>query len=357
MTNRRLLFYTHGLVGGGAERVWALVASGLHRRGWDVTFGVDFEDGANEGFLPPDMKRVVFGRGHARAVATIARFLRSENPSVAFAAVGASNLKLMLARLRSGWRGAAVLSAHGRFEAEPRFLGRLTYRATPLTSRWAARTLTVSDDLRAYLIKRFRARPDRVITIHNAIHLPPAGHVPSAAELAARPNIVLAVGRMVPEKGFSTLIEALALTKSNARLVLLGDGPQRPALEADAERLGIRDRIEFRGYVPEPWPAYREARMLALPSWTEAFGNVLVEALGHGLPVVATRCGGPEEVLDNGRFGRLVPPRDAAALAAAIDETLNDPGDPLPRRARAETFSIDCALDKFEALIAEIAPE
>lgn len=356
MTNRRLLFYTHGLVGGGAERVWVLVAAGLMRRGWDVTFGVDFQDGANEGFLPPEMKRVVFGRGHAGAVSAIARYLKAENPAAAFAAVGASNLKLMLARLRSGWRGAAVLSAHGRFDAEPRFLGRLTYRATPLTSRWAARTVTVSDDLRAYLIKTFRARPDRVTTIHNAIHLPPADHVPSAAALAARPDIVLAVGRMVPEKGFSTLIEAMALVKPSARLVLLGDGPDRQMLEARAAQLGLRDRIDFRGYVSEPWPAYREARMLALPSWTEAFGNVLVEALGHGLPVVATRCGGPEEVLRGGKDGRLVPPRDAAALAAAIDDTLSDPGDPAPRRRRAEDFSIDRALDKFEALIAEIAP-
>lgn len=356
MTNRRLLFYTHGLVGGGAERVWALVATGLHKRGWDVTFGVDFEDGANESFLPPDMKRVIFGRGHARAISQIARFLRREDPAVAFAAVGASNLKLMLARLRARWRGAAVLSAHGRFDAEPRFLGRLNYRVTPLTSRWAARTLTVSDDLRTYLIKTFRARPDRVTTIHNAIHLPPADHVPSAAALAARDDLVLAVGRMVPEKGFSTLIDALALTRPSTRLLLLGDGPQRPALEAQAAELGVRDRIEFRGYVPEPWPAYREAKMLALPSWTEAFGNVLVEALGHGLPVVATRCGGPEEVLADGRHGRLVPPRDAAVLAAAIDETLQNTGDPAPRRARAEEFSIDRALDKFEALIAEVAP-
>lgn len=357
MPNRRLLFYTHGLVGGGAERVWALVASGLLKRGWDVTFGVDFEDGANAGFLPADMKRVVFGRKHTAAIAEIARFLKAENPAVAFSAVGASNLKLMLARMRAGWRGAAVLSAHGRFDAEPRFLGRLTYRATPLTSRWAARTLTVSDDLRTYLVKRFRARPDRVTTIHNAIHLPPADHVPSTAELAARPDIVLAVGRMVPEKGFSTLIDALALTKPSTRLVILGDGPERAALEAQASALGIRDRIDFRGYLPEPWPAYREAKMLALPSWTEAFGNVLVEALGHGLPVVATRCGGPEEVLADGAHGMLVPPRDAKALAAAIDATLANPGDPAPRRARAEDFSIDRALDKFEALIAEIAPE
>lgn len=355
MTNRRLLFYTHGLVGGGAERVWALVASGLHKRGWDVTFGVDFDDDANEGFLPPDMKRVVFGRGHGRAIAQIARYLKAENPVAAFSAVGASNLKLLLARLRSGWRGAAIVSAHGRFDAEPRFLGRLTYRATPLTSRWAARTLTVSDDLRHYLIQRFHARADRVTTIHNAIHLPPPDHVPTASELAARPDIVLAVGRMVPEKDFATLLSALALTRPATRLILLGDGPERGALEAQATQLGIRDRVDFRGYLPEPWPAYREARMLALSSWTEAFGNVLVEALGHGLPVVATRCGGPDEVLDGGRHGRLVPPRDPVALAAAIDATLASPGDPARHRARAEDFAIDRALDRFEALIAEVS--
>jgi glycosyltransferase involved in cell wall biosynthesis len=354
MPNGRLLFYTHGLVGGGAERVWALLAAGLYARGWDVTFGVDFEAKENAGLLPKDMKRVLFGQGHGRAVRSIARFLKAERPIAAFGAVGASNLKLLLAKLLARWRGAAVLSVHGRYDAEPRFLGRFTYASTPFTSRLAARTVVVSDDLRAYLIKRFRARPDRVTTIHNAIHLPPAAHVPSVAELAVRPDIVLAVGRLVPEKGFDTLLEAIARAVRRPRLVVLGDGPERQALEQRATSLGLADRVEFRGYLNEPWPVFREAKMLALSSHTEAFGNVLVEAMGHGLPVVATRCGGPEEVLAEGRYGRLVPVGDVAAMAQAIDDTLADPGDPAERRARAEEFSLDIALDRFEALIAEV---
>lgn len=355
MPNKRLLFYTHGLVGGGAERVWALVAAGLQARGWDVTFGVDFEAGANDALLPPDIKRVVFGRGHGKAVRAIAAYLRRDKPVAAFSAVGASNLKLLLAKTLARWKGAAVLSAHGRYDAEPRFLGRLNYASTIVTSRLAARTIVVSDDLRAYLIRRFRARPDRVTTIHNAIHLPPADNVPSAAALAARPDIVLAVGRLVPEKDFATLLAAVAQATRQPRLVVLGDGPERGALEALAQSLGIAERVDFRGYLNEPWPAYGEAKMLALSSRTEAFGNVLVEALGHGLPVVATRCGGPEEVLRDGLDGRLVPVGDVAALAKAIDATLAEPGDPLPRRTRAETFSLDRALDQFETLIAEVA--
>ncbi len=355
MPNGRLLFYTHGLVGGGAERVWALLASGLHARGWDVTFGVDFEARENAGLLPGDMKRVLFGQGHGRAVRAIARFLKAERPIAAFGAVGGSNLKLLLAKLLARWRGAAVLSVHGRYDAEPRrFLGRFTYASTPVTSRLAARTVVVSDDLRNYLIQRFRARPDRLTTIHNAIHLPPAEHVPSAQALAARPDVVLAMGRLVPEKGFDTLLQAVALSKRRPRLVILGEGPERDALRQQAHALGIADRVELRGYLNEPWPVFGEAKMLALASHTEAFGNVLVEAMGHGLPVVATRCGGPEEVLGEGRFGRLVPIGDAKAMAAAIDDTLADPGDPARQRAHAEEFSLDIALDRFEALIAEV---
>lgn len=334
--------------------MWALLAAGLHARGWDVTFGVDFDARENAGLLPHDMKRVKFGQGHGRAVRAIARFLRSERPVAAFGAVGASNLKLLLAKVLARWRGAAVLSVHGRYAAEPKFLGRFTYASTPVTSRLAARTVVVSDDLKAYLIKRFKARPDRVTTIHNAIHLPPPAHVPTAENLAQRPDIVLAVGRLVPEKGFDTLLRAVARAARKPRLVILGDGPERQALEQLASSLGIADRVEFRGYLNEPWPVFREAKMLALSSHTEAFGNVLVEALGHGLPVVATRCGGPEEVLGEGRFGRLVPIGDEGALADAIDATLAEPGDPAERRARAEEFSLDIALDRFEALIEEV---
>lgn len=354
MPNDRLLFYAPALVGGGAERVWALVAAGLAARGWKVSFGVDFEAEANSGLLPPSMTRVVFGKGHCESVRSLARFLKAEQPAAVFSSVGASNLKLLLAKMWSRWKGAAVLSVHGRYQAESRFLGRFTYASTIFTSRLAARTIAVSEDLRRYLIGRFKARADKVITIHNAIYLPPADAVPAASELAARPDIVLAVGRLVPEKDYPTLFRAIAKAQRKPHLVVLGEGPERARLENLATELGIADRVALRGYITEPWSAYREAKLLALPSLTEAFGNVVVEALGHGLPVVATKCGGPEEILDRPGLGGLVPVGDATVMAAAIDTVLADPGDPAPRRTRAEDFSIDRALDRFEALLGDL---
>lgn len=355
MLKRRLLFYTHGLVGGGGERIWAAVASGLAARGYKVAFAVDFVATENEHLIAPEVRRFTLGQGHGAAVRALAKVLRSEQPDVAFAAIGASNVKLLAAKALSGWGGATVMSAHGRFDAEPRFLGRATYAATAVTSRLSARTVVVSDDLRRYLIERFHADADRVVTIHNGIILPPRDAVPSASALAARENVVLGVGRLVREKGFDTLIRAVAKSKLAKRLVLLGEGAERPALEALVATLGLSDRVELRGYVQELSPIYAGAKMLALASRSEAFGNVIVEALGHGLPVVATECGGPREILEGGRFGRLVPIDDANALASAIDATLADPGEPQAHRARAEAFSIDRALDRFEKLIDDVS--
>jgi glycosyltransferase involved in cell wall biosynthesis len=357
MPKRRLLFYTHGLVGGGGERVWALIASGLSRRGHEVAFVVDFTARENEHLIAPEIRQFVLGPNHGAATAALAKVLRQEQPQVAFSAIGASNLKLLAAKAMSWWRGAAVLSAHGRFDAEPRSFGRMNYAATAVTSRLSSRTIAVSDDLRRYLIERFHARPDRVVTIHNGIAMPARITLPDTRALAARENVVLGIGRLVPEKGFDVLIEAVAKSKSERRLIVLGEGPERARLEQLVVQRGLSDRVELRGYVNEPWPVFADAKMLALASRSEAFGNVIVEALAHGLPVVATRCGGPQEILEDGRFGRLVPVDDADAMARAIDETLGDPGDPSQHRARAEDFSLDRALDRFEILIEDILAE
>lgn len=350
----RLLFYTHALVGGGAERVWALAAAGLHARGYDVAFAVDFDAPENRHLLPDSMPYHVLSRSHLGSIRMLANLLKDTQPQVAFSAIGASNAKLLAAKILARWRGSSVLSIHGRFAAESRLLGRATYLATPLTSRLSARTIAVSEDLRRYLVAKLWADARRTVTIHNGIAMPPADLVPTAHDLAARPDIVLAVGRLVPEKGFTTLVRAMAQVRHSARLIILGEGPERQRIEETIIAGGLKDRVELPGYVRDPGPFYTRAKMLALSSQTEAFGNVLVEALSYGLPVVATRCGGPEEILAGGIHGKLVPVDDAAALAQAIDECLPAAGDPVAHRARAEEFSLERALTRFEDLIRQI---
>ncbi|MDB5650237.1 MAG: glycosyl transferase group 1, partial [Hyphomicrobiales bacterium] len=202
---------------------------------------------------------------------------------------------------------------------------------------------------------RFRSAGGRTLRIYNPVS---AGNVPEKMDLAvlmAREPMVLAVGRLVPAKGFLNLLRAFArLEEPNARLVILGSGPQREELLAEISRLGLEQRVNLPGHMNEPWSFFKQARCLVSASHMESFGLVLVEAMAHGLPVVSTDCGATAEVLESGRFGSLVPVGDEARLTAAIQKALSDPGDPAPRRAHATTFSTAAALDEYQRLIDRI---
>lgn len=138
---------------------------------------------------------------------------------------------------------------------------------------------------------------------------------------------VFALGRHVPQKGFDVLLEAMREVPASHDLVLAGDGPEREALAALAERLGIADRVEFVGRLDGPgvrrW--MKGAAVFVLPSRHEPFGIVNLEAMASGRPVVATRVGGVPEFVEDGVAGVLVEPEDAAGLGRAIEGVLNDP--------------------------------
>lgn len=149
---------------------------------------------------------------------------------------------------------------------------------------------------------------------------------PDPAPGLPRPRI-LYVGRLAPQKGVATLVDAVPLLRSDAPVVVVGDGPQRQELERRAAAKGLGDRVRFTGFVAhEEVPAWlASADVLVLPSVYEELGSILVEAMQAGLPVVASAVGGIPDAVTDGVTGRLVPPGDPAALAAAVDEVIGDP--------------------------------
>jgi len=174
--------------------------------------------------------------------------------------------------------------------------------------------------------------------------------------------VIAGVGRFVPIKGFDLLVAALADVVARvpaACALLVGDGAERGALEAQARALGIADRLHVTGSVSDMLPLLAAADVLAAPSRNEGMGRVLVEAMALGLPVVGARVGGIPNVIDDGECGLLVPPEDPAALAAALVELGRD----VARRAklgaaarvRAEAFSTTVAAaamrDVYDALV------
>jgi glycosyltransferase involved in cell wall biosynthesis len=176
---------------------------------------------------------------------------------------------------------------------------------------------------------------------------------------------VLFVGRLVERKGVAHLIEALGQLKNQNRtqLVVVGEGPERPRLEARARELGLSDRVVFRGRISdaELRRAYEMADVFVLPAVldargdTEGLGVVLLEAMNYGVPVIASRIGGIVDIVTDNETGILVPPGDAAALAGALQALLVDVSrarqlGEAGRRRLAERFSWKAIVERFEAV-------
>jgi glycosyltransferase involved in cell wall biosynthesis len=195
------------------------------------------------------------------------------------------------------------------------------------------------------------------VTIYNPI---PAAVQPAPEALATADAIwgqggprILAVGNLKLQKNHALLLRAFAtLPRRDARLMLLGRGPEEANLRALATALGIADKVIFAGFHRDPAPFYATADLFVLSSDHEGFGNVIVEALSFGLRVVSTDCpAGPAEILQGGRYGRLVPVGDAPALAQAMDEALNAPVDRAALIRRAADFAPDIAARQYLELL------
>ena len=168
------------------------------------------------------------------------------------------------------------------------------------------------------------------------------------------PRVILAAGRLSKQKDFPTLLAAFAriLDHGPARLIVLGKGRARADLLAHAERLGISDHVDFPGFVHNPHAFMARANLFVLSSRIEGLPTVLIEAMACGCPVVSTDCPfGPDEILEGGRWGDLVPMGDAMALSEAMLRTLEDPQPSDALRKRASFFGIEKAVARYEELL------
>jgi glycosyltransferase involved in cell wall biosynthesis len=164
----------------------------------------------------------------------------------------------------------------------------------------------------------------------------------------------LGAGRHTQQKDFPTLIKAFSKVRQNTkcRLCLLGKGELSDEYVALADRLGIEDSFELLGYVDNPYKYMRGADLFVLSSIWEGFGNVIVEAMACGTPIVSTDCpSGPAEILDEGEYGSLVPVGDSEKMAEAIISSLENPTSPDKVQRRAEEFSDEQILPQYEEFL------
>jgi glycosyltransferase involved in cell wall biosynthesis len=224
---------------------------------------------------------------------------------------------------------------------------------------WADAVIAVSDGVADHIARLTGMPRERITTIYNPVvttELLEKARKPVDHPWLApgQPPVVLGVGKLKIQKSFRTLIRAFARVRAArpARLVILGEGARRRALEALVDELGLREDVALPGYVANPWAWMARAAVFALSSRWEGLPGALIEAMACGCPVVSTDCpSGPAEILQGGAYGPLVPVGDAGALADAILALLEAPPDRARLRARAAMFCVDPAVDRYLAVL------
>lgn len=354
----RIAFYITSLEGGGAERNTALIASEMARRGHPVLVIADRKTGPNLDLLDSRIEVCGLSGGNAAHIGQLRRRLRDWRADIVFARLGLCPIVAALAQITGGrWR--TVISYHNPYDPKTHFGVRLSWWTASLLSRLTYRTLGMSQDVIDQLVLSYRAQRRKCLMISNPIDLEKMDvqrTTPLPDDFPKARPYLLSVGRLVEQKGYPDLIAAYSLVadKIEEDLVILGEGPLEAELRAQIAAAGLSERIHLVGYDPNPFPIYAGARLFVLASHWEGFGNVILEALACGTPVVVTNCpGGPKDILDHGRYGTLVPIKQPEALAEAIESALVIPPDSAHLRARAEEFRLTRVTDLYLDLVAD----
>lgn len=358
-------FFLPTLDGGGAERVNVDLANALAGSDQPVILLCNRATGPWRGRVAPAVEVAELGCDRVlSAILPLRRFLRRRRPAAVMSAMTHANIVTLAAtRLLGRFPGRVVVQevaqlAVGRPTARPR-VEKLILWLTRWLYALADTVVAISPSIAEELVDH-RGRPlPNVRVVPNPIDVAAiAGQarapVPHPWLAAKTLPVVLAVGRLAPEKDFATLLRAVALarTRRPLRLILLGEGAERPVLTRLATELGLDGEVDLPGFAANPYPFMAHADLIAVSSLAEGFSLVLAEALACGCNAVTTDCGaGPVGILDHGRHGRIVPPRDPAALAEAILATLAAPLPAEPLRERARLYDLPVVTALYRELV------
>ncbi len=356
----RLLIVRPSLADGGADRVTITLLENLPRERFLLALALNRRTGPYAEDVPDDVEVHVLGAASLwTAWLPLSRLLRTVRPDILLSTCSGMNLPACLASLLTPGRRKLVLSERNvlvRDQPWPKKLSLLI--AKGLLYRRADVITAVSQGVKNDLSARLRLDPRRIRVVYNPVITPEVEELAEAG--ASHPWIgdgvplLLAAGRLVPAKGFDLLLRAVARVRRRqpVRLVILGEGRERPRLEALASELGIADAVDLPGFQKNPFPYMRACTLFVLSSRWEGLPGVLIQAMACGAPVVAADCAaGPSEIINPDRDGELVPVADVDALAAAIARLLADPskrrsmGEAARRTARR--FARDPVLEAY----------
>jgi glycosyltransferase involved in cell wall biosynthesis len=349
---KKIAVFLPDLRGGGAEKVALLLANEFVQLGFSVDVVLSNSKGELLHALDGRITVVDLKSTRVRHVLfPLLRYLKNERPDALLALMWPLTLLAVIAFKMARLTGKVVISDHTTFSQAPLLNSRLRrcfFKCSlPLVYPLANVRLAVSKGVAEDLESLGKLKRESVDVIYNPV-LPIFDFFSEQKLKEAWKNFngkkIVVVGALKWAKDYPNLLKAFALLlpKQNAMLSIVGQGGLLEELEKLAGELSISGNVQFVGFSDEPSAWMESADLLVLSSHYEGFGNVLVEAMSVGTPVVSTDCkSGPREILEDGKYGKLVPVGDAEALAQAIFESLNEEHDTEALKRRAADFTVD----------------
>ncbi len=380
---QRIAFFMYRMSGGGAWRSAVKLANGLVDRGYAVDVVVVNERSPYAESLSPDIRLVVlnqpqWGKLHTAlyrylpfrrikrvflSALPLTHYLQVRQPDILVSCGNRVHLTAAIAWRSSGkrmpliLRATNLLSGNLNLWAPLRLTLDLSLRGlSRFVCRPGTHTVAVSDGVAEEVVRLANRPREAINTVFEPV-IDDAVAEKANAPLVhpwfepGQPPVLLAVGKLRSQKDYPTLIRAFAQVRNRrpVRLVILGSGSV-PGLQDLIAAHGVESDVCLFGYAENPYAWMARASMFVLSSAWEGLGCVLIEALACGCPVVSTNCpSGPSEILDKGKYGRLVPCRDPAALAEAIFATLDEPVDRQALRDRARVFDLESSIEGYIA--------
>lgn len=343
------------LVGGGAERLAIYLAHDWVERGFTVEMALMQNEGELIKLLSPDISIINLNSVRIRnSIKALSNYIKQSKPDIIWVGMWPLTSASIIAWLMARKQGSIYLIDHNHLSKSViKELGIKPFilkSFIKLSYPFANGIMAVSNGVKADLCKLGGLNDKRVRVIYN----PAATGIPDSIKIneESKKNLwgdsfdyhILSVGSLTPQKNYHLLIKAFSKIskKLNAKLVILGEGKLRPSLQSLILELGLKDKVLLAGFADNPYPWYLTADVYVLSSDWEGLPTVLIEALESGLPIVSTDCeSGPKEILENGRYGKLVPMNDINAMSNAITISLTEYHDKEFLMRRARDFSIE----------------
>jgi len=377
---RHLALYLYGPMDGGAPRRVLTLSHEFARRGHRVDLVMVRSRGPVEAQISPLVRVVALGsRGTSwqgvgmqrrlevpLRVPALVRYLRRERPDALLAGANSVHISALVAHSLARVDTRLVLRVASHVSGFSQNEMRRSRPLLPLLTRMlyprADAIICVAQDVAEDLAQLVSIPPERITTLPNPVvsrdlRARAAQPVDHPWFASGEPPVVLAAGRLVPQKDFPTLIRAFARVRAKraARLVILGGAKfeqRRQKLQELARALGVGEDVALPGLVENPIAYMARASAFVLSSAWEGMSGVLIEAMACGCPVLSTDCpGGSREILQGGLYGPLVPVGDAEKMAAAIESLLDAPVEPEKLRARAADFSVEASVSRYLSVV------